>query len=166
MNEIWILAYKRHAGKGGLQYGEALDEALCYGWIDSRLRRIDENRHMWRFAPRKPNSIWSLRNRSSAERLIKEGRMAAPGFASIAAAKRNGQWAKAYVPSRPPRMPRDLKDALMQDETAWRNFNAFAKSYRTNYIYWVTAAKRSETRNKRIQEVVRRAADNIKFVMG
>jgi len=92
--------------------------------------------------------------------------MAAPGFASIAAAKRNGQWAKAYVPSRPPRMPRDLKDALMQNETAWRNFNAFAKSYRTNYIYWVTAAKRSETRNKRIQEVVRRAADNIKFVMG
>ncbi len=164
--QIWILAYKRHTGKGGLLYGDALDEALCFGWIDSRLRRIDDERHMWRFAPRKPDSIWSLSNRRRAERLIMEGKMAAPGRAKIEAAKRSGEWDQAYAPSKPPRMPRDLKNALVKDGQAWRNFQAFAKSYRTTYIYWVTAAKRDETRKKRIREVVRRARENIKFYMG
>ena len=165
-SEIWILTYKRHTGKQCVSYEDALEEALCYGWIDSRMRRIDDERHTRRFVPRKPNSIWSLGNRKRAERLIKEGRMTASGMAKVDAAMRSGEWRKAYAPSKPPRMPMDLKDALMKDGLAWKNFQAFAKSYRTTYIYWVSAAKREETRRKRIREVVRRARRNIKFYMG
>lgn len=165
-SEIWILTYKKHTGKQCASYEDALEEAICYGWIDSRMRRIDDERHTWRFAPRKPNSIWSMSNRKRAERLIREGRMADPGMAKVDAAKQSGEWDRAYAPSKPPRMPTDLKNALMKDDLAWKNFQAFAKSYRTTYIYWVSAAKREETRRNRIREVVRRARRNIKFYMG
>jgi len=165
-SEIWVLTYKKHTGRQCVSYEDALEEALCHGWIDSRMRRIDDEKHMWRFAPRKLDSIWSLSNRRRAERLIKEGRMDAPGLAKIEAAKRSGEWDKAIAPSRPPRMPKDLKDALEDNEKAWKNFSAFAPSYRTTYIYWVISAKREETRRKRIKEVVRRASENIKFYMG
>jgi uncharacterized protein YdeI (YjbR/CyaY-like superfamily) len=107
-----------------------------------------------------------LSNRKRAERLIREGRMADPGMAKIDAAKQSGEWDRAYAPSKPPRMPSDLKNALMKDDLAWKNFQAFAKSYRTTYIYWVSAAKREETRRNRIREVVRRARRDIKFYMG
>lgn len=161
-SEVWMLAYKVHTGKKGLSYSDALDEALCYGWIDSRMRRIDDEKHMWRFAPRKTNSIWSLSNRKRVERLIREGRMRAPGMSKIDAAKKNGKWDEAYAPSKPPRMPKDLREALMKDPLAQRNFTAFAKSYRTTYLYWIMGAKREETRRKRIAEVVRRARSNKK----
>ena len=165
-SEIWILTYKKHTCRQCASYEDTLEEAICYGWIDSRVRRIDDERHTWRFAPRKPNSIWSLSNRKRAERLIREGRMADPGMAKVDAAKQNGEWDRAYAPSKPPRMSMDLKDALMKDGLAWKNFQAFAKSYRTTYLYWVSSAKREETRRKRIKEVVRRARRNIKFYMG
>jgi uncharacterized protein YdeI (YjbR/CyaY-like superfamily) len=165
-SEIWILAFKTHTGKKGLSYSEALEEALCYGWIDSRLRRIDDEKHTWRFAPRKPGSIWSLGNRTRAERLMKEGRMTPYGLAKIEAAKRSGEWDKAIAPSTPPRIPEDLKAALKKDGIAWKNFQGFAKSYQTQYIYWIIAAKRAETREKRIREVAERAKQNKKMYMG
>ncbi len=165
-SEIWILTYKKHICKQCLSYEDALEEAICYGWIDSRMRRIDDERHMWRFAPRKPNSIWSLSNRRRTEKLIKEGRMAGPGMAKVDAAKRSGEWCKAYRPSKPPRMPKDLREALMQDELAWQNFRDFARSYRHTYIFWVASAKREETRRKRIQEVVRKSRQNAKSFTG
>ncbi len=160
--EIWILTYKVHTGKHCLSYTDALDEALCYGWIDSRLRRIDDEKHLWRFAPRRPDSIWSLSNRTRVERLIKEGRMTKHGLAKVEAGKRSGEWDKAIAPSKPPRIPKDLRDALKEDAQAWRNFQSFAKSYQTTYIYWVLTAKRKPTREKRIAEVVRRAGRNLK----
>jgi len=159
------LAYKVHMGKKSLSYSEALDEALCYGWIDSRMRRIDDEKHMWRFAPRKPDSIWSLSNRRRAEMLIKEGRMVTPGLAKVEAGKRSGKWEHALAPSKPPRMPKDLRDALMNDCRAWKNFQEFAKSYRTAYLYWVISAKREDTRKKRIREVVKKARQNKKHYM-
>jgi uncharacterized protein YdeI (YjbR/CyaY-like superfamily) len=163
-SEIWILTYKRHTGRPCLSYEDALEEAICYGWIDSRLKRIDDERHMWRFAPRKTNSLWSMSNRRRAEKLIKEGRMASTGMATVEAAKKNGKWYEAYAPSAPPKIPDDLKDGLMRDERAWKNFQALAKSHRHTYIHWVMTAKRKETREKRIQEVVRMARENIKGI--
>ena len=160
--EVWILTYKVHTGRKCIRYPEALDEALCWGWIDSRVRRIDDEKHLLRFAPRKPNSIWSLKNRRSAERLAKEGRMTEHGLAKVEAAKRSGEWAKALAPSTPPDMPRELRSALKKDERAWKNFHAFAKSYQTQYIYWVLAAKREETRSSRIKDIVRRARNKVK----
>ena len=160
VNEIWILTYKVHTGRKCLSYQDALDEALCWGWIDSRVRTIDAERHLWRFAQRRPRSIWSLKNRTRAEKLIEEGRMTIHGMKKIEAAKKSGEWEKAIAPSRPPRMPKDLKEALMKDEKAWKNFQAFAKSYKTQYLYWIMTAKREETRKKRIEEVVRRSRQN------
>lgn len=161
-SELWIITYKTHVGQKCLHYEEALDEALCYGWIDSRLKRIDDERHMWRFVPRRVDSIWSLSNKRRAERLIEEGRMKAPGLKKVEAGKKSGEWDKALSPSRPPRMPKELRDALVKNKMAWRNFQGFARSYRTTYIHWVSVAKREETRKKRIEEVVRRAERNIK----
>jgi uncharacterized protein YdeI (YjbR/CyaY-like superfamily) len=115
--------------------------------------------------PRRPGSIWSLKNRTAAERLIKEGRMTVHGLEKIEAGKRSGEWAKAISPSTPPRMPKEMKEALMKNEKAWKNFQAFAKSYRTTYIYWISSAKRDETRKKRIGAVVERAAKNLKMYM-
>jgi uncharacterized protein YdeI (YjbR/CyaY-like superfamily) len=161
--EIWIMTFKKHTGKQCLSYSDALDEALSYGWIDSRLRRIDDEKHMWRFAPRRLDSIWSLSNRTRAEKLIRECRMTQHGLRKIEAARRNGQWAMAISPSKPPRMPRELKEALVKNLKAWENFQGFAKSYRTTYIYWVLTAKRKETRTRRIREVVRRAEKNLKM---
>lgn len=160
--EVWILTFKMHTGRRCVRFEEALEEALCYGWIDSRLKRIDDKRHKWRFAPRRTDSIWSLGNRRRAEKLIEEGRMKAPGLKKVEAAKKSGEWDKASSPSRPPRMPMELKCALMTNKKAWRNFQAFAKSYRTMYIYWVYSAKRSDTKKRRIEEVVKRAERNLK----
>ena len=87
------------------------------------------------------------------------------GLAKVAAAKRSGEWDKAIAPSKPPRIPRDLREALVKDEPAWKNFSSFAKSYRTTYIYWILAAKKEETRKKRIREVVKRAKKNLKMYM-
>jgi uncharacterized protein YdeI (YjbR/CyaY-like superfamily) len=164
-SEIWILTFKTHTGKKCLRYPEALDEALCFGWIDSRLRRIDDERHAWRFAPRRTGSIWSLSNRNRAEKLMKDGRMTAHGLKKIEAAKKSGKWDRASAPRKPPRMPKELKEALMKNEKAWRNFQALAKSYKTAYIYWVSTAKRDETRRKRIQMVVERTEKNLKMFM-
>ncbi len=158
--EVWMLTYKVHTNRKSLRYFEALDEALCWGWIDSRVRRIDDEKHLMRFAPRRPSSIWSLGNRRRVERLIKEGRMTAHGLAKVKAAKRTGEWDNAIAPSTPPRMPSDLRDALTKDAAAWKNFKAFARSYRTAYIYWVRAAKREETRRKRIAIVVEKSREN------
>ena len=165
-SEIWILTFKKHTGKKCLNYEEALEEAICYGWIDSRLRRIDDERHMWRFAPRKPKSVWSTSNRRRAERLIKEKRMTTHGMAKIEAAKENGMWERTVTPSKPPSVPRDLKEALKRDGVAWENFRNFARSYRSTYINWVISAKREETRKRRIEEVVARARQDMKQFMG
>lgn len=162
---VWVLAYKKHTGKRSITYDEALEEALCYGWIDCGMRRIDDERHAWRFAPRRDGSIWSLRNRTKAERLIEDGRMTIHGMAKVEAAKKSGMWDKAYVPGKPPRLPKDLKDALKEDEVAWKNFQTFANSYRHTYIHWVISAKRQETRERRILEVVRMAKMNKKSFM-
>lgn len=164
--EVWILTYKVHTGRKCLSYQEALEEALCWGWIDSRMRTIDREKHLWRFAPRRATSIWSLINRTKAERLIAEGRMTPHGMAKIEEAKKSGEWDKATRPSRPPRMPRDLKEALMKDCKAWKNFQALARSYRTQFIWWVCTARREETRQRRIAEVVARARQNKKSYLG
>ncbi len=160
--EVWILTYKVHTGKKCMRYREALDEALCYGWIDSRVRRIDDERHLGRWVPRRPDSIWSLINRRNVERLIKEGRMTRHGLEMVEAAKGTGEWERANSPSRPPRMPSDLKAALVEDKVAWKNFQGFARSYRTMYIYSVILAKRKDTRERRIRQVVERSRLNKK----
>lgn len=161
-DHVWLLHYKKSAGKAGLTYEAALEEALCYGWIDGKMKNLDEEKYMLRYSPRKKNSLWSKLNRERAERLIKEGRMTAAGMAKIDEAKRNGKWDSAYTMKTPTQLPADLSEALQCNQMAMDNFGKMSLSSRNTYVFWVSLAKRDETRNKRIAEVVRRAEKNIK----
>jgi uncharacterized protein YdeI (YjbR/CyaY-like superfamily) len=158
VSEVWVVFHKRHLKAKSLEYPDAVEEAIRFGWIDGKLRRIDDRIHTIRFTPRKPNSVWSSYNRARAERMIKSGKMTPHGMAAVEAAKRSGQWDAAYKTSSVPRMPADLKKALMKNKKAWEYFSSLANSYKQTYVFWVTSAKREETRKKRIGEVVRRTS--------
>ena len=153
--EMWLVFYKKHLGKPGLTYLEALEEALCFGWIDGILKRIDEEKHTIRFSPRRKNSIWSEQNKKRIGRLIKEGRMAEAGLAKVRDAKANGQWEKAAMREDVTVVPPELTAALAENAKARSNFEKLAPSYRRQFIYWVGIARHHETRRKRVAEVVR-----------
>jgi len=158
--ELWLIIYKRHIGKPGLSYQEALDEALCFGWIDGTLKRIDDEKHMIRFSPRRSRSIWSKANRGRAERLIAEGRMTGAGLAMIEQAKKNGEWYRELSNDEGAIVPPDLTESLKSNKKARKNFENFPPSLQEQFIYWITSAKRAETRTKRILETVARAERN------
>ena len=158
--EMWLVFYKKHVGKPGLTYIEALEEALCFGWIDGILKRIDGEKHTIRFSPRRTNSIWSEQNKQRVGRLIQEGRMAEAGLAKVREAKANGQWAKAAVREDVTIVPPELTVALADNAKARVNFEKLAPSYRRQFIYWVSVAKHNETRRRRVAEVVRLLARN------
>ena len=158
--ELWLIIYKRHAADKGLSYREALDEALCFGWIDGTLKRIDNEKHMIRFSPRKSRSIWSKANRDRVERLIAEERMTAAGLEEIEQAKANGEWYREWSDDKGPIIPSDLIEALKCNKMAQKNFDNFPPSLKQQFAYWITSAKRAETREKRIRETVARAERN------
>ncbi len=120
-DHAWLLFYKKRLNKG-MSYEEAVEEALCFGWIDGILRSIDKEKHMIRFTERKKNSVWSLINRKKAEAMIEQGKMTAAGLAKIEEAKNSGLWQSAYTNKKKERMPADLKKALMKNKKAWKNF--------------------------------------------
>jgi uncharacterized protein YdeI (YjbR/CyaY-like superfamily) len=160
--EIWLLHYKKHAGKPGIPYEDAVEEALCFGWIDGIMRRIDEEKYALRYSPRKSGSIWSETNKKRAERMIEQGRMTDAGLAKIKEAKKNGKWHKATLREDTTNIPLDLKKALEANEKARHNFESLAPSYRKQFIWWITSAKMHETRRRRIQKIVRLAEENKK----
>ncbi|MFC1942253.1 YdeI family protein [Chloroflexota bacterium] len=161
-NEVWLLIYKRRSSKTGISYNGALEEALCFGWIDGKMQSIDEDKFFLRFSPRKAKSVWSKINKEKAELLTVQRRMTDAGLAKIEEAKKNGLWETAYTNKKKDTIPNDLEVALSQNSLAWDNFHSFANSYRNMYIGWVTGAKIEETRKRRIAEVVKRATLNKK----
>jgi uncharacterized protein YdeI (YjbR/CyaY-like superfamily) len=160
--EAWLIFYKKNSGKTGISYDEALEEALCFGWIDGKLKSIDDEKYMIRHSPRKDRSVWSKINKEKAELLILQGRMTNAGLAKIEEAKKNGLWDRAYTSRKGDEMPSALEAALQEDKQAWTNFNNFANSYRNNYIFWINASKTTETHGKRVSVVVERARLNKK----
>jgi len=162
---LWLVLYKKHTGKARLVYEEAVREALCFGWIDGIRKRIDDETHMIRFTPRRPNSMWSPSNKKRVAQLIADGRMTEAGLAQVREAKRNGQWDKADVPRPVPDVPAELVEALARNKTAQRHFDALAPSHRKQYIGWIAGAKREVTRAKRAAEAVQRLAGNEKLGM-
>lgn len=163
--ELWLIFYKKHTGRSGLTYAEALEEALCFGWIDGILKRIDHEKHTIRFSPRRANSIWSEHNKKRVRKLIREGRMTDAGLAKVQEAKANGQWDKAAQREDITIVPAELTKALAGNEQARLNFEALAPSYRRQFIYWVAVAKRDETRRKRIEETIDLLVRNEKLGM-
>ena len=158
---IWLVFDKKASRADRLAYGDAVEEALCYGWIDSTLRTLDHARYAQLMAPRKPKSTWSRANKERVERLIAQGLMATPGHASIERAKSNGSWASLdEVESLV--VPADLARALRAARGATKNFAAFPPSARKGFLGWIRAAVRPETRAHRIAHVVQYAASNQK----
>ncbi len=152
--EMWLVFYKKHTGKPGLSYIEALEEALCFGWIDGILKRIDDEKHTVRFSPRKKDSIWSELNKKRVSQLIEDGRMTEAGLAKVNEAKANGQWEKAAEREDITVVPPELTAALARNAKARRNFEKLAPCYRKQFIYWVGIAKRDETRRRRVVETI------------
>lgn len=157
---VLLVVSRKGAPAPTLSYADAVEEAVAFGWIDSRGRRIDGERFGVTFSPRKPGSGWSRSNKERVERLTAAGLMAAPGLAAVERAKANGSW-NALDDVEELRMPDDLLAALAADPEAERGFAAFAPSARKMSLYWISTAKRPETRSARIAATVRDAAAGI-----
>ena len=160
--EVWLLHHKKNSSRSSISHDGAVEEALCFGWIDGILKKIDDEKYVLRYTPRQPGSVWSKINKEKAERLIESGRMMAAVLSKIEEARRNGLWEKAYTSKSGEEMPADLDEALLKNPEARANFQCFANSYRNMYIGWVNTAKTGQTREKRIAEVVNRSAQNRK----
>ena len=150
---IWLVYDKKASGRTRLDYAHAVEEALCFGWIDSVLNPIDEHRYKQLFSPRKPTSEWSALNKRRVEKLIAEGLMTEAGLAVIRVAKKNGTWSKldhveAFV------VPDDLARALSASAKAKKFFDTCAPSVRKAFLHRINSAKRPETRAFRVAEVV------------
>jgi len=153
-SEVWLVFYKKCTGEPTVTYEPAVEEALCFGWIDSIIRSIDDRTYMQKFTPRKDGSKWSPVNKARVARLIESGRMTEFGLAKIETAKRNGQWDKSSGHVFDDTVPEALQAALDRNARAQETFQGLATSYRRHYIGWIGAAKRPETREKRIAEAV------------
>ena len=158
---VWLIYYKKESGKPRVDYDEAVEEALCFGWIDSRPNKIDDESYMQLFSPRKAKSPWSRLNKERIKRLIEQGLMTPAGMTKIEAAKRDGSWT-IYDEIEDIVIPDDLAAALMDNEAARVNFEAFGDSYKKGILWWIKTAKRPETRAKRVKETVELAAQNIR----
>jgi uncharacterized protein YdeI (YjbR/CyaY-like superfamily) len=158
---VWFVYYKKESGKTRVSYDDAVEEALCFGWIDSVQRVLDAKRTMLRFSPRKPKSAWSKLNKGRVGRLTRLGLLAPAGLAKIEAAKSDGSWHALDAIERLV-MPPDLRAALTANPEAARNFAAFPPSSKKIILGWIATAKRPETRKKRVTETVRQAAKNLK----
>jgi uncharacterized protein YdeI (YjbR/CyaY-like superfamily) len=158
---VWLVYYKKKSNRSTLAWSEAVDEALCFGWIDSVAKPIDEERYMQFFCRRKPTSVWSRINKEKVERLISEGLMAQAGLDTIDRAKSNGSWiilddAEALV------IPADLEEEFQKKPNAKAYFLGLCKSDKRNLLQWLVLAKRPETRQKRMAEIVDCADQQLK----
>ncbi len=151
-NEVWLIFFKKATGKPSIEYEAAVEEALCFGWIDSLIKRIDNEKYIRKFTPRKDNSKWSESNKRRVEKLIKENRMTAIGLEKIEIAKHTGQWDKPDRPDIQFDLSQEFQRALAQNKKARDNFERLAPTYQKQYIGWVAVAKRQKTKEKRIKE--------------
>ena len=151
---IWLVFYKKHTGKPTLEYDAAVEEALCFGWIDSIIKKLDEERYVRKFTPRKPESRWSASNQKRIEKLITQGRMHESGMLSVQKAKESGLWEKTDRPMISFEIPEEFGSALATNEKAKVFFDQLAPTYQKQFIGWVSIAKRQETRDRRVRESI------------
>jgi uncharacterized protein YdeI (YjbR/CyaY-like superfamily) len=159
--EIWLVYHKKHTGQPSIPYDDAVEEALCFGWIDSIVRRLDNDRYIQKFTPRRPDSQWSDLNRRRFDRLVREGKMTEAGLARApgpAVAKAPKPSLKGYDS-----VPAYIAARLEKNDRAWRNFQSMAPSERRRYIFWIDSAKREETRSRRLAEAVTLLSKNEKL---
>jgi len=152
--EIWLVYYKKHTGKPRVPYDDAVEEALCFGWIDSIVKTIDDETYMQKFTPRKAKSNWSDSNKKRVERLIGLGAMTKAGLDKIEIAKTNGSWDKVITATKSFEMPEELQSALEMNESAKDFFEILTPSCQRQYIGWIASAKKAVTKQKRVKEAM------------
>ena len=156
---VWLVTFKKAAGKPRVEYDEAVEEALCFGWVDSKPAKLDAERSMLWFAPRKAGTGWSKPNKERVARMVAAGRMAPAGLAKVEAAKADGSWEKLDAVERL-EVPADLARAFRARPDSRANFDAFPRSVKRGILEWILQAKKPETRAKRVEETARLAAEN------
>lgn len=161
MESVWLITWKKSDPARHLSWGEMVDELLCFGWIDSLPRKLDDNRTKHLISPRKPKSNWSKVNRDKVEKLIASGLMQAPGLAVVNAGKASGAW-DALIQTDVLNVPDDLATAFAAVPGAEANFGKFPKSVRRGILEWILNAKQPATRANRIEETARLAGQNIR----
>lgn len=175
-HEIWLVYFKKNSGKSRVAYSDAVEEALCFGWIDSIVKRIDERKYAQRFTPRKPNSQWSEMNRERIHRLIAAKLMTPAGLAvydgkhsNLGAKGASASGGKAPTTNSSSAniiIPKDIRDALMKERETWKNFQKFPESYKRIRVWWIDAArKRPEAFQQRLRYFLKMTAQNKRFGM-
>jgi uncharacterized protein YdeI (YjbR/CyaY-like superfamily) len=158
---IWFVFYKKHTNKRIVTYDEAVEEALCFGWIDSIPRKLDDERSKLLYTPRKPKSVWSKPNKERVKRLIDNGLMTEVGLQKIEQAKLDGSW-DALNASDNLEIQEDLLQAFEANNIAFENFDKFSNSVKKSILSWIYGAKTAETRARRIAETVSMAERNLR----
>jgi uncharacterized protein YdeI (YjbR/CyaY-like superfamily) len=159
-SEIWLIYYKLNSGKKRIPYNDSVEEALCFGWIDSILKPIDEKKYAQRFSPRRPGSQLSETNRERVRRLIRNRKMTAAGLTAIKHAYRHAEKPKRLV------LADDILEALKADKKTWANFQKFTPTYRRIRIWWIEASRsRPGVFRQRLAYFVKMTAQNKKFGM-
>jgi uncharacterized protein YdeI (YjbR/CyaY-like superfamily) len=154
-DSVWLVLAKKGTGRPtSLRYEQALEEALCFGWIDGQIRRRDDTTFRQRFSPRRKASTWSEANVANAERLIRAGRMQPAGLAEVERAKADGRWQAAYGPRVFATVPADLAAALAGEPRAQAGFDRLSRQHRYALLYRIHDAKRADTRARRIEQFV------------
>jgi uncharacterized protein YdeI (YjbR/CyaY-like superfamily) len=153
VREVWLVFSRKHTGRACVGYDEAVQEALCFGWIDGIKKRIDGDHYAYRFSPRRPGSKWSLINRRRAEALIAAGRMAPAGLVAVEEGRRRGAWAAARA-RRPDHLSALLREMLAGEPRAGAAWDALSPSRQRLFNLWVNEAAREETRQRRAREVL------------
>jgi uncharacterized protein YdeI (YjbR/CyaY-like superfamily) len=160
---MWLKLAKKDSGISSITYDEALDIALCYGWIDGQKNSFDEKYFLQKFTPRGPKSIWSKINTEKAERLIANGQMKSAGLKAIETAKTDGRWEQAYNSQKNISVPEDFKAALDKNKKAKAFFESLNSANQYSFLFRIQTAKKAETRAKRIQRFVEMLEKNEKF---
>jgi uncharacterized protein YdeI (YjbR/CyaY-like superfamily) len=161
--DVWLVYYKRHTKKPSVPYDDSVEEALCFGWIDGIIKRIDDERYARKFTPRTNITKWSLSNKKRLTRMIRQGKMTKIGLDKVDEETLNKKDSDVPEHRKKIIIPRYLKHALIGNNIAWNNFNNLAPSHKRNYLGWITAAKKDETRQRRIQEAIGLLKENRKL---
>jgi len=153
--ELWLVYFKKQTDIQGISYEESVKSALCWGWIDGLIKKLDEDRYARKFTPRKENSVWSESNKKRVAELLKEDRIKSAGLKKIEAAQQNGNWDKMVSPPKIDlSIPKELEVAFAQHPKAEAYFKGLNKSHQKEYIIWIKVAKRPETRARRVKESI------------
>lgn len=154
-SEAWLVIQKKCSELAGLSLGEAVEEAICYGWIDGKLLRLDDQRYLLRFSPRRTDSVWSVTNIRRVEKLQQAGMMTEAGLAAVQAAKQSGEWQAALEREETDKIPADLEAALRRTKGGIAAYRKLPISQKKKYVYWLRSAKREQTKQKRLAKIVR-----------